>query len=400
VFLGIYGLRVFWDDQDDRWWYLGIALLGMAAGAKEAGLLFPVLGAGLGLWAAFRGRMRLGQLARGCLLAGVVVIPWYAFIGYETGNPLWPMFPGLGRASWDNRPFIARLVEFSSGDTKGLGLTVQLLRVGEGYALTAKQVWDFLVLPVNLVIHPERFVPYDPRDPRPIFLLVAAWPLAWLAALWSRSVRWWVLWGIVFTTFWFLTAQYMRYWVPAIPLVALAIYESLAWLLERVCPVKTLRDAVWACLALFAVFPGASAVLAEMRLKGAPPVQPAAREAFLERVCIGYMGTKYINEHAIAGETVFIMNSDWVAYYFHIPVIDMLSPLRQGDVPAFRWPDDERWVRWLRSLGVSWVFIESAHAPPWLRIPKQNPLLNPYWPNFKLAYQDSTSLVFHYSGQD
>src|SRR5256885_3386679 len=45
VFLGVYALGVFWSGRHVSWWYLGIALLAMAAGTKMTGLVFLGLGA-------------------------------------------------------------------------------------------------------------------------------------------------------------------------------------------------------------------------------------------------------------------------------------------------------------------------------------------------------------------
>src|SRR2546430_1602950 len=119
VFLGVYALGVFWSGRHVSWWYLGIALLAMAAGTKMTGLVFLGLGAFLGLWVlAVTVKHRISQkrspnivpvessfnwssLALGLILAALVAIPWYAFDAYLKGNPFWPFLlqPGKGLAA-------------------------------------------------------------------------------------------------------------------------------------------------------------------------------------------------------------------------------------------------------------------------------------------------------------
>src|SRR5262245_9180675 len=128
AFLGVYAMRVFWDKwgggsaegdtikaglsgsinpqsairnpQSSAWWLLASALFGMAAGTKMPALFFVGAGAALGLWARVRSRITWGELAIGWGIVLLVVAPWYGFIAYHTGNPMWPMFPELPRPEW------------------------------------------------------------------------------------------------------------------------------------------------------------------------------------------------------------------------------------------------------------------------------------------------------------
>ena len=82
------------------------------------------------------------------------------------------------------------------------------------------------LLPLRVVDQPRLF---SSETSRGLFFLIAVWPLAWVVAAWDRSVRWWTCWAVAYTLFWFASAQFLRYWLPALPLIALALSESVAW---------------------------------------------------------------------------------------------------------------------------------------------------------------------------
>jgi hypothetical protein len=74
-------------------------------------------------------------------------------------------------------------------------------------------------------------------------------------------------------------------------------------------------------------------------------------------------------------------------------VIDLRGALFQNRKPTFEWPDDQEWMEWLESQDVNWIFI--YYRTPELTIPKRNPVLDPYWPDYQLVYADSLIWVFH-----
>src|SRR5262249_41713106 len=155
-------------------------------------------------------------------------------------------------------------------------------------------------------------------DQRGLLILVALWPLAWVVSFWNRSVRWWTLWGVAYTAFWFLTAQFVRYWVSALPLVGLALYESILWLNDRVWKKAPWRRLVWALLTAGAIFSGLRVMREEVGAKGLRALgRPEEREAFLTRLCNGYSGVAYVNAQARAEDTIYLVNANYLSYYCH-----------------------------------------------------------------------------------
>jgi hypothetical protein len=132
AFLGIYALRIFWLKRDYRWWYLAMALCGMAAGAKLPGLFFAAIGMLTGLIALIQSRLdgkllraanpdknkgqleplRLAPVATGWLIALAVLAPWYGFIFFHTGNPFWPAFARYSRGIWASPALVQMMKDF------------------------------------------------------------------------------------------------------------------------------------------------------------------------------------------------------------------------------------------------------------------------------------------------
>ena len=392
VFLGVYALRIFWDSGDALWWYLGIALLAMCAGVKLLGLFFLGIAFPLGLWVLVRpslegfSRTSAGQQPRdarqvkfrfawkplvlGWTLGLLILIPWYGFIAYHTGNPLWPAFAQYSTGIW-GAPWVI----------KGANA---LLTSGFKQAT----IQNFLTLPADWIRYPERF---NADFGKSLFPLIVAWPLAWIVALFDRSVRWWIFWALTYTVFWYLQAPLIRYWLPVLPMAGLALCESMQWILERIRKSASLHNGAWVAASILILLWSGYDTSKQIRDWGLPPATPAAREAFLGQL-IGYLGVKYVNAHADNADTVCVLSAGWLNYYFHQRVIDLRGALYQNRKPTFRWPNDQLWTQWLDYQNVKWLFI--YYKNPELNIPEQNPVINPFWPDYELVYGDHGIWIF------
>lgn len=391
VFLGIYALRLFHDERDVRWWYLGMALLAMGGGVKLPGLFFLGLATLFGLWVmmqtyigAFRhGGAKEGSaydsqahpftlkpLMAGGVLAFLILMPWYGFVAYFTGNPIWPAAAQYSRDVW-GAPWVV-------ADVNGLSKSGVPQTLG-----------TFLTLSIDWIRYPVRFAAELHQS---LYPLIAIWPLAWIVAIFNRSVRWWTVWVLAYTLFWFLQAPSLRYWLPVVPVAGLALCESIQWIFERIRIPVWFRNAAWVTAGVFILASSLNGVFGEIKDLGLPPVTTAAREGFLGGLG-GYRGVEYVNKNAKDGDIVCVLSASWLNYYFKQRVIDLRGALFQNRRPTFRWPDDQPWIEWLEQENANWIFI--YHKAPELVIPKQNPVVNPYWPDYELVYADTLSWVFH-----
>jgi hypothetical protein len=226
----------------------------------------------------------------------------------------------------------------------------------------------------------------------PLNPLIVAWPLAWVVAFWNREVRWWVFYAFIFTLYWFFTLQDLRFWLPALPLAAVALFESLRWLLDRPATARW-RTAALALVAVFSLASGARYFIPIMKYRTLPPLTAEEREAYLTRVS-GYPAAAYINSQAKPGEVVAVVFGTWLGYYLKPETLDLFGFLQLNRFPQFHWPEDEQWVSWLESHNARWILIEHADARPYLKIPNEDPALKPFWPDYELVYSHAGTWVF------
>src|SRR5262245_4359754 len=415
AFLGVYALRVFWDKQDkgewgvgnresgvstrteesgvgnsgyfphsplptphsplptpqaNAWWLLASALFGMAAGTKMPALFFVGAGAVFGLWARLRARFSWRELAKGWAVALLLAVPWYGFIAYHTGNPVWPMFPQFTRPEW-----LLSTKEAVEGLVSRGGLPKTFL--------------NFIRIPVYLGLQPDLFFPDNHRDFTPV---VALLPVTWIIAIWHRSIRWWSLWILAYTAYWFTFAPFMRYWLPVLPLIGLALYEGLAWTLEKISKSATLHNAVWIVSTVLAVGYGCRGVMKELNIKGRLPVTAESRRELLSGLSSGYQGVDYINRHAGPGDTACVFNGFYLAYYLQPRVTDMVKSAWNADPASSTliWPSREKWLDKLEENNTTWILTQHNG----LNLPEQNPFERPGGASYELVYRDAAAYVW------
>lgn len=395
AFLGIYALRVFWNDRRAAWWYLSMSMLGMAAATKLSGLFFLALGGCFGFvvlvqsatgskWFSRR-RTQISvsetdesrpvaakSIVLGWALALLFATPWYGFIAYETGNPVWPAFAELSRGVWGApqvQTAFAAMLKFTA---------------------VPRTLENFLKLSFDWKYHSERF---DAETARPLSPLMLFWPLAWIVALWSRRVRWWAGWALAFTVFWFMNAQQFRYWMPALPMAGLALYEGFRWFIERFSRSTVIHAVFWTALILFTIVWGSRRIVSEALIRGVPPVTASAREEFLGRSYGGISAVNFINQYSTSDETVCVIGGSWLNYYFQPRVLDMVGPLYADKRPTFGRSGDQLWMEWLDNIGVTWIFIDHE-TPQGLNIPKRDGITSALRPDYELVFADTEVWIF------
>lgn len=165
-------------------------------------------------------RGAVSMLAAGLVAAGAY---WYARAWVLLGNPVHPLF-----RHWvdpDARPSaLSRLY-------------------GMGHSIV-----DLLALPWRVTWHPERFVEVGSIGPGYLLLL----PVVLIAISRGRIPRWLAATFIAAGLIWFATSQYLRFFVPALPIAALLCGGGVAALGGRA------RE-IWTALALVTVAVSAAA---------------------------------------------------------------------------------------------------------------------------------------------
>jgi hypothetical protein len=375
LFLGIYALHVFWNERQAHWWYLGMCLLSFAVGVKMSALPMLAVGAILGLIAIVKSKINSKHLAIGYGLALIISIPWYALIAYHTGNPLWPNFYQYSRGIWSSPGIVS-----SYSWIFNVGIPKTLL--------------NFFLVPYYVSVHPEMFLPVDYKY---LFFPIIAWPLAWIVSFFSRPVRWWTLWALAYTAFWFLSSQQLRFWIAILPVASLALFESIKWLLDKIVKGASVQTSIWVTLAFVSFVFSEKEIFTVIHNWGPPCVTEAKQHEFLFNNFDGYKSLEYINEHSNVNDAVYVINGSWLNYYFKPKVIDMTGILQGAIWPVFHYPEDKKWIEYLRSQNVTWIFMNHVHIPETLRFNPKSPTDFPKWPQYPLVYSDNKSWVFRYS---
>jgi len=349
---------------------LASALFAMAAGTKMPALFFVGAGAVFGLWARLRSRITWGQLAGGWAVALLLTVPWYGFIAYHTGNPVWPMFPQLTRPEW----LLSTKEEVEALASRG-GLP--------------KTILNFFRLPVYLGLQPNMFFPDNRRDFTPVIALL---PVTWIVAIWHRSIRWWSLWILAYTAYWFAFAPFMRYWLPVLPLIGLALYEGLAWALEKISISATAHNLVWVVLTVLALGYGGRVVIQELKIKGRLPVNAESRRELLLGLSAGYRGVDYINRHAQPGETACVLNGYYLIHYLQPQVTSMTKSVRNPDPASasFILPSREKWLDKVEKNNTTWILAQHDG----LTLSEQNPFEGAGGRSYELVYRDAAAYVW------
>jgi 4-amino-4-deoxy-L-arabinose transferase-like glycosyltransferase len=374
IFLGLYALHVAWTEGDRRWWYLGVSLVAMGAGIKVTGVFFLGLAGVVGVLMLVRRvpTISLASVVAGWGLALLVVSPWYGFVWYQTGNPFWPAFAQYSRGIWGSPAFV-------------VGANLWLNQATE-----SRTIVNFVRLPLDWLLYPSRFYAELGLS---LFPAIVLWPLAWCVAVVDRSVRWWAFWALAFTIFWFFHVHQLRYWLPALPLAGIALFESLRWLCDRMPLLSSRRrqDIAWVTVALCLLVWVGVDVLHQVSNLGWPPANMKQRVAFLSTLG-GFQAAEYINGSADPDDTVCVIDASWLSYYFRINVIDVSASFYVDKRPTFQWPDDASWVKWLGSQRANWILVYRTHGAP---TASRDPGERSFWPGYNLVRTDSFTWVFH-----
>jgi hypothetical protein len=373
LFLGVYALHVFWEQNETHWWYAGLALLSLASGAKMPALPMLLVGVATGIFALVKSKLTLKTMMIGYGIALVLVVPWYATIGYFTGNPFWPFFYQYSNGIWATSPNIPHFFKF-------------ILSVG-----VPKTVLNFFLIPYYLSFHCDFF---QPGSSRYFFFPFIAWSLAIIVSFFHNRARWWTLWALCYQALWFFSTQQLRFWFICFPILIVASFESANWILQKLFETKSVRS-IWIGFAYAGFFLCIYSSFSIFTKFGLPSVTVSRQHQFLMKHLNGYKAIQYMNQRSDQTEIVYVIDGSWLNYYFKPKVIDMFGLLQGSFNPVGHWPEDRAWLEYVRSKNVSWIFVDSVSPQFGLKLKQGTP--PPYWPDYQLVYSDDQSWIYRYS---
>jgi hypothetical protein len=201
-FLAIIGVIVAWQTGSRRWLVVAGTMMGLALASKYLALMGLALLALLVLILQRRDGWRAMMVSGMHFIAPAILIgaPWYVKNWLWLRNPVFPFF--IGGLGW-NRARLELYTSFLSSFGTGRGL------------------WDYLLLPLNIYLHHDRFGAVLNRIniPSVLFPLALLYPLrrghpVVTTLLWLAAFRFAV---------WAVGSQQIRFLFPVYPALALAV---------------------------------------------------------------------------------------------------------------------------------------------------------------------------------
>jgi len=330
-----------WFEEGERHWLLlSAAFFGFAASAKHNALpLFALIGVVI-LWKALM-RRQFGHVVLFGLLGLAVMAPSYVRAAYYTGNPFYPLLPGIFGYSY-----------LSPADMKHLFDDLNLTR-REGLRAVFEVPW-FMTFKPHLV---RAEAPLSPGYLAALpFLLVGAWKDRWVRALL-------LVFGVQ-AVVWFTSSQLIRHLVPGLPLLSLAVGGAL----HRVLPLfegrgpRLLRTGAVAVLALVLLLPARNFARHQLPQEGVP-VTAEQREQFLLRALPSYASYKLLNERKGRQYSVYALFDENMAYFAQGNFMgDHFGPVRYTQVREAM-ATGESLYKTLRRLGADHFLINRARCP-------------------------------------
>ncbi len=333
-----------WLETQNFGWLVATGwIAGVAAGTKANALaLLAPLAVGVALHARQRGRALLVFAA--LLLA--VAAPWYGVIYAQTGNPFFPFMNATFQSpQWEPENTQLDAAAFGIGTSPSslirlpFWLTWDTTRFGQGLPRGGMGFALLLVFPLIILIRPSK----------------AVWILMASVALHATT--------------WALSFQYGRYFIPALPLIAVLG-----------CSVFLDASPRWSRVMLFIgvaiQVPIASLMFWKIpeRFPLGYAVGSESEGAFLSRAIMGYDGAQFINNNIRPGEKVLGIGMENLRFYLKAPLLTLGEASRGQELRdlAETRPDAEL-AGTLERMGVRYVItpLTDLQKPqefyPWLQ---------------------------------
>ncbi|MEM6796516.1 MAG: phospholipid carrier-dependent glycosyltransferase [Acidobacteriota bacterium] len=351
-----------------RWLILAGLLAGLAAGVKYLGLFFC---AALGVMCVKRQlpHRSVRQAAIFSLAAIFAFGPWYTRIAWHTGNPVFPFYaPLFGESEWTTRH--DRVVFGDSGaaasGSAGPGAASvesaggsgggppQLERLAGGLTLLARLPWSG-------VFERENFFSVAPLTPWYMLLLPLTVPVVLVVrrrSRESRRVRSLLTVTGLYALFWLTIEHDMRFLLPVMPLLNLAIAQGLeglgAWIR---------RPAAARLVAVAWIAPGLLYCALKIHRLGPLPLSAQTRDDLLEERIDGYGGVRWLNARRGENAVVFGLYTSRLRHYVQGRLLgDAWGPM------AYRWvaekvPDPRALDAKLEDLGACYLLADRRFLP-------------------------------------
>jgi 4-amino-4-deoxy-L-arabinose transferase-like glycosyltransferase len=344
-------------DGHGTWLRLAGFFAGCAASGKYLGLFFV---AAIGLMTAVTclGKRRMRPLLTFGLVAMLVMAPWYGRIIYYTGSPVFPFYSVLfGTSEWS--PELVDAPDTGTAQDRDPSLPAFVKSQAERIT---SSLGNLILLPWRGVFEREVFNLQAPLSPFYLVLL----PLLGPFALAMSGPRRYLLLTAAYGLFWLTTIQDLRFFLPVLPVLGLALSAALARLVSAPAVVRRLPRSHMVSRALIVLMLAPGPLYAGYKIleQGPLPLGTRQREQYLARQVAGYPALAYLNHSHGEDYTVYNLWGEYLVYHADGRFLgDIYGPNRFTQVAPLLRRDDNALYDKLRSLGVDYLLILRHHRP-------------------------------------
>lgn len=373
ITMAVYAFWYWLRGQEQSWCLIAAVFCGFALGSKYSALFFMGF---LSIIMGYRCIIKR-QFAAFFIFTGIAVAvaaPWYLRNYYYTGNPVFPFFPEVfGYSLWTRR------------DVQGL--LHDLLQSWGG----PRTIRGMFLLPWNFMVNQGIF--HIEARLSPVYAL--ATPLLLMPG--SKSGLRIYLLGLSFcyTVFWFFYGQILRYWLPVVPLLSLAISGILDDLLNfrpfTFSGLRAIRAATMPLGILLFISPSLAYATKVVLTRGPIPVTQEQRSLYLERHLITYQAYEYLNGLRDADYRLYALYDESMAFFAKgIFMGDWFGPARYESIVG-KLNDSKAVYEQLRALGATHflVYLNRTEVPK-VHLPEDQFFQS----HFKLIYADANVRLF------
>lgn len=398
VAAAVFCLHRYARSSERAWLLAAAALTAFGAATKYHGLFFLVL-LSLGVAVRTLWRRRPRHLAAYLLVLAALVLPWYGFIYYHTGNPIFPFFPGaFGFSPWAfelrySGEIVSTRVETGPLALLGkLGMVFQVLW-NKVYTILDRNPLDLVQLPLD-IFEEEHAFRGEPLSP----LFAVAVPLIGIMLLRFRRARYLMLIGFAYLVIWAATAKDLRYVLVALPFFALTGAEGadrlVRWISRRSWrPLGSLLAVGVTALLLFQVNELSSA---NVWWNGKPPTTERERERFLAIRLRPYEAIQTLNRHFGADYSLYALFCENMKHFIegrHLG--DWFGPERYARVLG-KLQNRDALYQELSEMEVEYLLLPDLYVwkqqlGPQYLLPSADLLA----PHFEVFYEDRFTTVYH-----
>ncbi len=289
VTLAIYAL-VNWIHTNERLWLvISAILLGFSCSIKYTGIVFVLICGVIILIHSFKNKSYHGLFTYSSIIF-ISILPWYLYNYLYTNNPMFPFYQNIfGYYDWSKEEFDQ--FNYAVNHNYGMG----------------KGLKELFLLPWNLTFKFNNFF----GEAELSFVLLMGLPFLLIAIFKDKLARLLLIITVAYMGFWFINSQVLRYIIPILPILSVAIMASInRYLFSR-------HNSFRAILitSVLLGLPGWIFAMNEVSKKGEIPTEKSEIDNYLTTFVYPYPAVEWLNKEKGKNYNLYTLYAENMFFY-------------------------------------------------------------------------------------